>query len=257
MIKKIITISLASVSALALMNVNAAPISDTAQATQPSHVVKKHHHVAKHKPNCAAAATNDNVDTSSQMQTISVQPTTSGEVPTGVYVTGQLGYAANGLALQKPGALSTTKANGIAGRVALGYKLTNNVAMEVGFLDLNGKSVKGGYNSHSISSNQYAMDVAAKGIMSVAQNVNVYGKVGVAYLTTRLQEDNSDNAAINLNQAYGVAKHKWAPEVAVGVSYDVTPNISVDTSITHIHPTGSDRPGNINFAAVGLGYTFG
>lgn len=54
----------------------------------------------------------------------------------------------------------------------------------------------------------------------------------------------------------GIAKHKWAPEAAVGVSYNITSNLFVDTSWTHIQPLGKNKSGNIDFVAVGLGYNF-
>lgn len=245
MFKKIITISLFSVSALALMNANAATSSDTAQNAKND---KKPAKVAsvKRKAKPVVAAENTNV----QFQTTSVQGTS--QVPAGVYVTGQVGYADTHMSNKIPtGALNN---NGIAGRLALGYKITPNVAMEVGFLQLqDGKTM---LDKSTVSSNQYALDIAAKGILPVTHNVNLYGKAGVAYLTTRLQSDDGKNT-VNINDASGIAKHKWAPEVAVGMSYDVTQNVNVDTSFTHIQPVGNNRPGNINFLAVGVGYTFG
>jgi hypothetical protein len=45
--------------------------------------------------------------------------------------------------------------------------------------------------------------------------------------------------------------------VAIGMGYDITPNVTVDTSLTHVQTLGNKRPGNINFLAVGVGYNFG
>ena len=57
---------------------------------------------------------------------------------------------------------------------------------------------------------------------------------------------------------FGVAEHVWAPEAAIGASFNVTPNVFVDTSWTHIQPLGGkNKPGNVDFAAVGIGYSFG
>ncbi|WP_218813309.1 porin family protein [Rickettsiella endosymbiont of Dermanyssus gallinae] len=246
MFKKIITISLFSVSALALVNANAATVSDTAQNAKknnkPAQVAPAKR---KAKPVVVEAK-----DSNGQFQTISVQR--ASQVPAGVYVTGQIGYADTGLKSNVQQRMLDN--NGIAGRVALGYKITPNVAMEVGFLQLQDGKTK--LDAATVSSNQYALDIAGKGILPVTHNVNVYGKAGVAYLTTRLQTNDGNNS-FNTNDALGIAKHKWAPEVAVGMSYDVTQNINVDTSFTHIHPVGNNRPGNINFLAVGVGYTFG
>lgn len=243
MFKKIITISLFSVSALALVNANAAALSDTAQnAKQDKKPAKVAPEKRKAKPVVVEAK-----DSNGQFQTISVQR--ASQVPAGVYVTGQVGYADTGMKSKVLNGF--TDNNGIAGRLALGYKITPNVAMEVGFLQLQNGKTKAAHDL-TTSSNQYALDVAAKGILPVTHNVNVYGKAGVAYLTTRLQTND-----VNSNDALGIAKHKWAPEVAVGMSYDITQNVNVDTSFTHIQPVGNNRPGNINFLAVGVGYTFG
>ena len=263
MLKKIITVSLLGVSALALMNANAATTSDTTTTQNTVKHAKKHHAV---KP-----VVYDQVDTSSQLQTISVEPTANQSAAAGIYVTGQLGYAQSGLNAKIAGK-NNHLSNGAAERVALGYKLNNNAALEVGFLHLHNGTAKGNFNSGvfeniqtNVSSKQNAFDIAAKGILPVAQNVNVYGKVGVAYLTTRADQTSTSSAGLNpvyLNKgqksiSVSSTQHNWAPEVAVGVSYDLTSNVSVDASVTHIHPMGSNKPGNINFAAVGLGYTFG
>lgn len=254
MFKKIITISLFTVSALALINANAATLSDTAQNTKQNN---KASHATSAKRTSKPATekfqeTRDN--TPAPIQTISV-PRVS-EVPVGTYITGQMGYTDTHMKNQVP--FGWLDNNGLAGRLALGYKLNQNFAMEVGFLQLQDGKTKVDQNGFiNKTSNQYAIDVAGKGILPLANNVNVYGKVGVAYLTTRIQANIPGETSVNINDAYGIAKHKWAPEVAVGMSYDITPNVSVDTSLTHIQPLGNDRPGNIDFLAVGVGYTFG
>ncbi|MEN9450653.1 MAG: hypothetical protein RJA83_1271 [Pseudomonadota bacterium] len=54
-----------------------------------------------------------------------------------------------------------------------------------------------------------------------------------------------------------IAKHNWAPEAGIGFTYNMTSNVFIDTSITHIQPIGKNKPSNIDFAAVGIGYSFG
>lgn len=193
----------------------------------------------------------------------------------GVYVTGQLGYANTHMGSKTNfhdhyldlGKNKNLSNNGLAGRVALGYQFNQNFAVEVGYLQLNDKKVD--MTQHlfdkmqgnaSLNLQQHAIDLVGKGIIPVSQNFNVYGKLGLAYLTTdvnlKVKEGNLD-ANLNLNHYTNIAEHKWAPEAAIGVSYDITPNVSVDASLTHIQPLGNNKPGNIDFAAVGLGYNFG
>ncbi len=206
----------------------------------------------------------------------------------GVYVSGQLGYAnthmgpkANinqlsfdsGKDLISIGGTSLAN-NGLAGRLAIGYQFNQNFAVELGYLQLASKKAnkifKDGDADDTISAamklNQNAIDLVLKGILPIASNFNVYGKLGAAYLTTTATANfdfrdpshgQAPNITVEANQFIGVAKHKWAPEAAIGVSYDITRNVSIDTSWTHIQPVGKNRPGNIDFVAVGLGYSFG
>ena len=204
----------------------------------------------------------------------------------GVYVTGQLGYANTHMGnktniadinnyLEGVGGIEITPSNpkdknlgnnGLAGRVALGYQFNQNFAVEAGYLQLSQKKVNGTQNDFigtppgTFKLRQNAVDLLAKAILPVADNINLYAKLGVAYLTTTVASDPEGlptPTTSHLNQAVNVAKHKFAPEAALGVSFDITPNVSIDTSWTHIQPLGSNKPGNIDFVAVGLGYNFG
>jgi OmpA-OmpF porin, OOP family len=191
----------------------------------------------------------------------------------GIYMTGQLGYANTHMGNKtnvdyvdqfgfqtKANNLSN---NGLAGRLALGYQFTPNFAVEMGYLQLRKDKADGilyGEPPATLSLGQHAIDLAGKASLPVANNVNVYGKLGVAYLTTNVQLDTTLKnvpTTYDINNVLGIAKHRLAPETAIGVSYNVTPSFSVDTSWTHIQPVGHNRPGNIDFAAVGFGYTFG
>lgn len=195
----------------------------------------------------------------------------------GVYVTGQAGYANTHLGVktditQHAPNIQDKKLsnNGLAGRVALGYQFNQNFAVEAGYLQFGeSKADLGAINAISpkilsqgtLKLQQHAIDLVGKGIIPVANNVNVYGKLGVAYITTDIkgtaQTPGLPTVTADLNDTARIAKHKLAPEVAVGVSYDITPNVSIDTSWTHIQPLGNKKPGNIDFVAVGLGYNFG
>ncbi|OIZ98463.1 hypothetical protein BEV13_06715 [Rickettsiella grylli] len=160
------------------------------------------------------------------------------------YVHGQIGYADTHIKSRLESNPANFSNDGLAGRLSLGYKITPRLAVEAGYLQLSNAGPKKGKTT--FSNEQYAIDVAAKGGLPITNNVNVYGKLGVAYLTTKLNPN--DNA---------ISKRKFAPEVAVGMDYDITPNVTVDTSLTHIQTFGSKRPGNIDFLAVGVGYNFG
>jgi OmpA-OmpF porin, OOP family len=191
----------------------------------------------------------------------------------GVYVTGQVGYAntqmgnktdtANLLHNKDKAEANNLSNNGLAGRLALGYQFNQNFAVEVGYLQLGQRkvNVRVSPEQSSLKLRQNALDLVGKGIIPVSNNIDVYGKLGVAYLTSDIKETvkvgGQSTTTYDLNDVARVNKHQWAPEAAIGVTYDITPNVSVDTSWTHIQPLGKNRPGNIDFVAVGLGYNFG
>lgn len=207
----------------------------------------------------------------------------------GVYVSGQLGYAQTNMkGMTNLNALSKTLEpsfsltikdpsdknlanNGLAGRLAIGYQFNQNFAVELGYLKLGSRQVNVDATKKdetapitlqdaSVKLAQNAIDLAAKGILPIGNNFNVYGKVGLAYLTSNLSingKADDKKHSYNINEQAGFEKRQWAPEAAIGVSYDITPNVSVDTSWTHIHPIGKNRAGNVNFLAVGLSYNFG
>lgn len=191
----------------------------------------------------------------------------------GVYITGQAGYAEthmkNKLSFDNP-ALPGSKPmpnSGLAGRLAVGYQFNPNLAVELGYLQLpklkatTPHSNTPDYYAGLITLKQNAIDVAAKGILPINDKFNLFGKIGVAYLTSEADYLNEDTGNNNNNwdgDNVGVAKHQWAPEAGIGVSFNITPNAFVDTSWTHIQPiSGKNKPGNIDFVAVGLGYSFG
>jgi opacity protein-like surface antigen len=176
-------------------------------------------------------------------------------LPVGLYVSGQAGYADTHMKSRVQNNGENFANDGLAGRLAIGYKVTPNFALELGYLQLPSAEFK--IASVNFSNKQHAIDVAAKGILPITNNVNIYGKFGVAYLTTELEAKSSRGRTIDLNSVQGIDKHKWAPEIAIGMGYDITPNVTVDTSLTHIQPMGNNRPGNIDFLAVGVGYNFG
>ncbi len=201
----------------------------------------------------------------------------------GIYVTGQLGYAnthmgnktnIKAISNNLPKLINVYSVNpndkdlannGLAGRIALGYQFNQNFAVEAGYLRLGQTKVAANGNNHFIKSDgtlklqQNVVDFLAKGIVPICNKFNLYGKAGLAYINTNLNytEKADSKTKTDLSEAANVNRHKLAPEVALGVSYDITPNVSIDTSWTHIQAVGKNRPGNIDFVAVGLGYNFG
>lgn len=196
-------------------------------------------------------------------------------LPSGLYVSGQIGYADTHLKPRLSNLGPGLANDGLAGRLAIGYKLTPNLALELGYLQLPKAEINFGTplpppqkevntsllpSSYNLSNKQHAIDLVAKGILPITHNVNIYGKLGAAYLTTQIQQKNTHAESPitqDLNSTLGIDSRQWAPEVAIGMGYDITPNVSVDTSLTHIETLGNHRSGNIDLLAVGVAYNFG
>lgn len=182
----------------------------------------------------------------------------------GIYVVGQAGYANTHMKDKitfKPSVSRFQIANnGLAGRLGIGYQFNPNLAVELGYLQLSkhkgtipaSKNIAPGTEILQ----QDAVDVAAKGILPINDKFSAYGKLGVAYLTSTITS-RFEGKKGNQNGAFGIDKHTFAPEVGLGLTYNITNNMFVDTSWTHIQPLGKNKPGNVDFAAVGIGYSFG
>lgn len=174
----------------------------------------------------------------------------------GLYVEGHVGYANTGKHFVKPfpssRKLSSKYKGGLAGRLAIGYQFSPNWAVEMGYLQL--AQQKANVDTQSITLNQHAFDVVGKGIIHVTSKLDFYAKAGMAYLVNNLK-GNAVTGGQSLVKP--LAKHSWAPEAGIGVTYNITSNVFIDTAFTYIQPMGKHKPNNINMATVGLGFTFG
>ncbi|MFZ0219518.1 MAG: outer membrane beta-barrel protein [Candidatus Aquirickettsiella sp.] len=203
----------------------------------------------------------------------------------GIYIGGQFGYADTDMGSKTNFAKfnlhpadqnnQNLSNNGLAGRIALGYQFNQNFAVEAGYLQLSNRKVNISEDqvrhdfpltAGSVKLQQNVVDFVGKGMLPVTDKINLYGKLGLAYITTPIQvsaqilNPHAIGPVIvdaNVNEMVNVSKHKWAPEAAIGVSYDISSNVNVDASWTHIQPLGHNKPGNIDFVAVGVGYNFG
>lgn len=215
----------------------------------------------------------------------------------GAYITGQLGYAQTHmgsktnikainrmLLIPSDGIISvknskdTDLANsGLAGRLAIGYQFNANLALEMGYFYIGSKAIDVNaafrptpttlappLKNASAQFQQQAIDLMFKGSHALSPNFSLYGKVGVAYLMNELDvlgqnKDTGNHESYDINQrANTFNRYEWAPEIAVGISYALTPAVAIDTSWTHIQTiNGTKSAGNIDFAAVGITYHFG
>lgn len=163
---------------------------------------------------------------------------------------------------------------GLAERIFVGYQVNNYFALEMGYyhftpIQVNTKlsadiTLLERYGidipvnaSTKTAVTTYAIDVVGKGILPVTPCFSVYGKLGLAYLSS------SGTAKVSASIPAGKIKLSTTPSVnivypavGVGVNYDLSKNASVDLSwsrIQKIHPCPYP---SIDFVSAGLLYHF-
>lgn len=180
----------------------------------------------------------------------------------GTYFGGQLGYGNVHQKLSSSSFLGTVKhANkdsGVAGRIFGGYQVNENFAGELGwskFSDAKVKaSVPGATGSATLKTD--AVDLVAKGIYPVMNNVNVYGKAGGAYVIQRGDGKITTSNNREISKGSNTEK-KLLPTFGVGASYDFNPNLAADVSYNRIQKVGSTKINSTDLVSVGLIYSIG
>lgn len=148
------------------------------------------------------------------------------------------------------------KDKGLAGRVSAGYMFNNNFGAELGWskfrtIESNGYVYQSGIKSAKLAFKTDVVDVVAKGVVPVADNFNVYGKLGGAYVMQRA------DVTVKNGHDYDASEKKLLPTASVGVSYDFSPNVTADVGYTRIQKVGNSEINSIDFVGAGLTYNFG
>jgi len=174
----------------------------------------------------------------------------------GPYVGGQFGYGNTDYAWQDGWNFNSTStdSSGPAGRIFGGYQFNRYFTIELGYLQFSAAHVKyynifTGQQSYSGSVNENAIDLMAKGILPITDKFNAYAKLGAAYVTAKTTYVPYDSFMI------GETYHEVLPAGAIGISYDITPNVPVDLSYMHIQH-GGDIDYSAEFFSLGIAYHF-
>jgi opacity protein-like surface antigen len=123
------------------------------------------------------------------------------------------------------------------------------------------------YKANYAKASDYSFDLLGVGKYYVTQNLDLFGKAGIAVITQKATFEGTPVAKGKV-LSYTNNKTKVLPEVAAGVGYDVTKNI--ETTVTYAHAFGQDLSsvqksqqatfGNdipsYNTVLVGVDYTF-
>lgn len=172
----------------------------------------------------------------------------------GAYVGADVGY---GDVHQSVSGVDSSKDTGLAGRVFTGWQFNQYLATELGWSKFTNATAKVAdpFLSANATVKTDAVDVVAKGILPVADSVNLYAKAGAAYVLSRADGSAS---AFGFTNKFDMKENKWFPTFGAGATYDFTPNVAADLSYSRIQKTGNtDLFNSTDLYTVGLIYSFG
>lgn len=159
--------------------------------------------------------------------------------------------------------------SGLAGRLFAGYQFDPTWAAELGWSKFSTMTTKAtaattylGIPVTATSKGEVktdAIDVVAKGTYPVADKVNVYGKLGVAYVMSRASATTTVSAlGMNGTEKDHDKANKLYPTFGAGATYDLTDKLAADLSYNRIQKTGgSSKIGSTDLVSVGLIYSIG
>ncbi len=177
----------------------------------------------------------------------------------GFYVSGNLGYGDVDVkkpSLSVPGTDITTTRDGVAWSGAVGYQFNPYVAVEGGYIQFSDVKVKlqAPNASVSVTTKTKGVDLAVKGIYPINEQFNVFGKVGLVYLSHTLSHTGTvrdGSVSLSLDDT----DHHIVPLFGVGASYNITQNWAVDLQGIVTTKSGDNFPATYT-GLVGLTYKF-
>ncbi len=163
--------------------------------------------------------------------------------------------------------------SGLAGRLLGGYQFNENWAAEFGWSKFKNMTTRANAtaidnrtglpvsSSASGTVKTDAFDLVAKGIYPIYDKINVYGKLGMAYLMQRTHVNatiSEPGVGYTANGRGSDNEHKVYPTFGVGASYEFAPNVAADLSWNRIQKVGSSKSmSSTDLVGVGLTYSIG
>lgn len=187
----------------------------------------------------------------------------------GLYVLGDISHSFDKLdkgtfdsALSGAGAGSPLTSSDRGGsnqwRLQLGYGLSENFAVEAGYIDFGKSKYSASYSGGSASGELKSggFDLALLGILPVSEEFSLFGKLGVVAANTKssLTATGSGSAASGKDSAREVL-----PLVGLGVSYKLSDNLDLRSEYDRVSGLGkSGKTGTMdsNMLSIGLAYHF-
>lgn len=168
----------------------------------------------------------------------------------GVYVQGDLGYGkVNGDLSDFDQAYASVDKDGLMGDINIGYKFTNNLALEAGFAKFSDESIDASYYAFpdNLTTDNHYFDIAGKLILPLNSGFDLSGKLGLAFAHT-----NWEGGAYYSDQDYT----KTVGYFGIGADYFLTPNFALTAQFTSTSKSGDEVPA-MSAGTLGLTYIFG
>lgn len=141
----------------------------------------------------------------------------------------------------------TVTSSGFGQRGLVGYRFTKYIAAETGYTHYataNGDnlSYSNGSNGNSGNIKEQSFDLYVKGILPLAQEVDLYAKLGGAYIESKT------SSTVGFNKSRNATR----PAFGGGATYNISKNFAADVSYDRVQ--GSGRIKSADLFAVGLYY---
>lgn len=172
----------------------------------------------------------------------------------GFYVGIQGGYSdthfsQGDISMTGTGLSTSIKDHGLASRAFAGYQFNENWAGELGYTRFNDTRLnnikdKEGHSYPNGSLKEHALDLVAKGTWPLADQFNIYAKLGVAAIEAYGADTVTNDFGTKINPTFGA-----------GISYELNRQVPIDISWTRIQKWGGNIP-NADFFAIGIAYKF-
>lgn len=157
------------------------------------------------------------------------------------FIGASIGHAEQKLTIKNVGSV---KENDTSYKLFGGYQFTKNIGVEAGFGDLGTVSITGG--GDTVTSNPKMFFAAVTGTVPVTNVISATGKIGFARTNTTLT-------------SAGVADEKMrhtSPLLGLGMSFAVTPKISIVAEYEHFFNIVSEGGGKLKANALSAGVRF-
>jgi opacity protein-like surface antigen len=145
---------------------------------------------------------------------------------------------------------------GVAGRIFAGYQVDDYLAYELGWTKFTDSTSEISYSTFAwnerIKTN--ALDVMVKAMYPLSDRARLYAKMGAAYVTQQTLENSSGGIMV---ASFDRTLHKIMPAGGMGMSYDLSKDVSADISYTRVQAIGNMPVKSTELMSVGLSYSFG